>query len=75
MCMNEKNVGIIFGYSNWILAEDGYIYFNQIVAPNEQIGLCKYIRIEDELIFESSKDYILNVILEASDSPYSYIAV
>ncbi len=66
--MYENN--IMFGYTNWVQNEDGYIYFNQPLLENEQIGLCKYIRLNKNNKFESNFDYILVVIVEASISPF-----
>ena len=55
----------LFGYTNWISNDDQYIYFNQKVGANEQIGLCKYVRLNSEIILESNVDYILIFIIEA----------
>ena len=61
---NKKNE--LFGYTNWVtLNQDDFIYFNQSVGANEQIGLCKYIRLDSSLSLESNKDYILIFVVES----------
>lgn len=56
----------MFGYTNWITQEDDeYIYFNQTVGANEQIGLCKYVRLNGEMQLESNIDYVLIFVVEA----------
>ncbi len=66
-----NNLGIIFGYTNWVAQDDGYVYFNQQLANNEQIGLCKYVRFNENLKLESNIDYILQIIVEASLTPFA----
>ena len=56
----------MFGYTNWVTQNnDEYIYFNQTVGANEQIGLCKYVRLNGQLQLESNLDYILIFVIEA----------
>ena len=56
----------MFGYTNWVAQDnDKYIYFNQKVGSNEQIGLCKYIRLSSDINLESNVDYILVFTVEA----------
>ena len=63
--------GKIFGYTNWLDGDDGYIYLNQPVLPNETIGLCEYVRFDvDELDLQSNLNYIANIIVEASATKY-----
>ncbi len=66
----QKNM--IFGFTNWVQSDDGYIYFNQTISSNEQIGMCKYVRLSDENKFESNLNYMLIFVVEASKLPYSY---
>lgn len=55
----------IFGYTNWVQGEnDEYIYFNQKIDSYQQIGLCKYVRLNSNLRLESNIDYILIFIVE-----------
>lgn len=55
----------IFGYTNWVQGEgDDYIYFNQKINSNQQIGLCKYVRLNPNLRLESNIDYILIFVVE-----------
>ena len=65
-----ENNNIMFGYTNWVQKDDGYIYFNQILLENEQIGLCRYVRFNENLKLESNIDYILVIIVEASITPF-----
>lgn len=56
----------MFGFTNWItLNNDDYIYFNQQVGSNQQIGLCKYVRLNNQLKLESNVDYVLIFVIEA----------
>lgn len=56
----------IFGYTNWVMDDnDDYIYFNQKIDSNQQIGLCKYVRLNQNLRLESNRDYILMFVVEA----------
>lgn len=64
--------GKIFGYSNWVLSEDGYIYLNQEVQPFENVGVCKYLRFNDELGLNSHKNYIVSIVIETSETQYFY---
>lgn len=68
--VENNNSGIIFGYTNWVQKDDGYIYFNQILLENEQIGLCRYVRFNENLKLESNVDYILVITVEASITPF-----
>lgn len=70
-----KDDGILFGYSNWVQAEDGYVYFNQVLGSGEKIGLCKYVRFAENEILDSTIDYILDVVVEASAQAYIYEAL
>ncbi|MBQ7884630.1 MAG: hypothetical protein IJ318_00845 [Clostridia bacterium] len=61
----QKNCDM-FGFTNWLVDEnDSYIYFNQTVDSNEQIGMCKYVRLNQNLKLESNLDYILIIVVEA----------
>lgn len=65
----EQN-NIIFGFTNWVQNDDGYIYFNQTIGENEQIGLCKYVRLSTQNKLETNINYILIFVVEASSSPF-----
>ncbi len=73
MLDNKDNMGMVFGLVNWVSGSDGYIYFNQAVSAREKIGLCKYIKIKDDIKLESNQNYILSVVVEATSAPYNYI--
>lgn len=61
----ENKNNELFGYTNWITSnQDDFIYFNQLVGANEQIGLCKYVRLDGSMSLESNKDYILIFVVE-----------
>lgn len=56
----------MFGFTNWVTESgDDYVYFNQKVGSNEQVGLCKYIRLNNQLKLESNLDYVLIFVVEA----------
>lgn len=71
----KENNNLLFGYTNWVQKEDGYIYLNQPLLGNEQIGLCKYIRLNKANKFESNVDYILVVIIEAKVTPFENLDI
>lgn len=54
----------IYGYTNWVLENDGYIYLNQEAQGGENIGVCMYIKIPEEILFDSTKSYVMTVIVE-----------
>ncbi|MBE7074986.1 MAG: hypothetical protein E7376_03310 [Clostridiales bacterium] len=56
----------IFGVTNWEEKNDEYIYFNQTISANEKIGMCKYVRLSQNLILDTNKNYILIFIVETS---------
>ena len=56
---------MLFGYSNWVVEDDGGIMLNQSLGANESIGLCKYVRLNEKLKLESNIDYILIIVIEA----------
>lgn len=67
--------GKMFGFSNWINAEDGYIYFNQAVNSNQKIGMCNTIKIDIQMEIKSSTNYIVMFIVESSKTNWDYVAV
>lgn len=67
----EQN-NVMFGFTNWVQAQDGYIYLNQKVNPNEQLGLCKYVRLNSNNKLETNINYILVFVVEASNLEFSY---
>ena len=67
--------GLMFGFSNWVQASDGYLYFNQAVNPNETVGLCNTVTANVQSQLKSSENYIMYFVVEASTSPYEYEAV
>ncbi len=52
---------------NWTYHEDGYYYFDSLLSPLSKANLCSDIIIGEDSIFQSSKNYILNVTFEALD--------
>ena len=69
LCESD-NCGKLFGFTNWIDSDDGYIYLNQPILKNQTIGLCEYIKIDNNLKLESNLNYIVNIIIEASIGEY-----
>lgn len=60
------------GVTNWIVANDGYYYFNQNVKSYENIQLCNNLMFDSNLNLNSYKDYILTFIIEISDQEWNY---
>lgn len=60
----SENVNI-YGYTNWTLENDGYLYFNQVVKGGEKVGICLYVRMPEEKFFDSVKTYIMTILVEA----------
>lgn len=57
---------ILFGYTNWVNnLDDNYIYLNQIIKPNQKIGICKYVKLNKNLKLKSDKNYTLLITIEA----------
>lgn len=71
----EQNPGFLFGYINWTLAEDGYLYFNQPINSYERVGLCNTIKLNLQTELKSSTNYIIIFVVEASSLPWEYQAV
>lgn len=71
----KEMLGVLFGFVNWIQAEDGYIYYNQVLPKQDKVGLCKYVKINDDLKFETNMNYILTIVVETSLTPYEYVAI
>ena len=69
---NNDGIGYAFGIVNWVSGVDGYIYLNQPVGSHEKVGPCRYVKINDDIKLESNLNYILSVVIEASDSPFEY---
>lgn len=67
--------GKMFGYTNWVQATDGYLYFNQPIMQNEKVGLASTITSNVQQDLKSSENYIMYFIVEASKTPYEYEAV
>lgn len=67
----KQQNNIIFGFTNWEQNEDGYIYFNQTIDANEQIGLCKYVRLDKNNNLQSNQNYILVFVVEASANAFT----
>jgi len=65
-----QNSGTIFGYTNWILKEDGYLYFNQSVGSNQKIGLCQYLSINKDIKLQSNINYVALFMVESSTVPW-----
>lgn len=61
---------LIFGYTNWVSGEDGYIYLNQTINSNEKIGLCRYVRFNENNKLESNLNYIIMFVVEASETKF-----
>lgn len=71
--INSFNANVLmFGYTNWVQATDGYVYFNQLVQKNENVGLCNTLGTNMQMNLKSSKNYILYFVVEASKTPYNY---
>jgi len=61
----NDNKTILFGYTNWEYSNNNeYIIFNQEVYPNEKIGLCKFVNINDDLKIDPKLNYILIITVE-----------
>ena len=71
----NENPGYMFGFVNWVLAKDGYLYFNQPVTTNQKIGLCNTLKINVQMELKSSTNYIMVFTVEASESAWQYEAV
>ncbi len=64
---------LMYGYTNWVSGEDGYLYLNQTIGSNEKIGLCKYVRLSENNKLETNINYILTFIVEASETEFKEI--
>lgn len=64
-----ENSGTIFGYTNWV-SNENYLYFNQAINSNEQIGLCEYVNINQNLKLESNLNYVAIFLVEAKTTPW-----
>lgn len=68
----KDNCGILYGYTNWVQCVDGYIYLSEPIDSNQSIGLCKYVKFNDEEIkLETNLNYIATFIVEASNLPFT----
>jgi len=63
------------GITNWIYAEDNYLYFNQSVKALEKVNLCKYLMFDSNLELDSYSDYIFTFVIEASEEAWNYEVV
>lgn len=64
--------GKMFGYTNWVQANDGYLYFNQPIMQNEKVGLANTVTANVQSQLKSSENYIMYFVIEASKTPYEY---
>ena len=71
----ETKQALMFGYSNWIEASDGYLYFNQPIQSYSKVGLCNTLRLNIQNNLKSSTNYVMLFIVESSENPYEYQAV
>ncbi len=70
-----KNAGTMFGFSNWQQATDGYVYYNNLVNSNTNLGLCNAIKLNVQQQIKSSTNYILCFVVEARLTPWEYSLV
>ena len=71
----DYRIGFMFGYVNWVEAEDGYLYFNQAVSAAGNIGLCNELKLNVQMDLKSSKNYVMYFVVEASESGWNYTVV
>ncbi|MBE7082142.1 MAG: hypothetical protein E7378_00460 [Clostridiales bacterium] len=62
---------IIFGFTNWVQQNDGYIYLNQPIMSNQSIGLSQFVRLSNNLKIEGDKNYILMFVVEVSKESWN----
>ena len=53
---------------DFVKGNDGYFYLNGELAPGNKVTFSNFIVVPDEAIFESSKKYILSIIVENLDA-------
>ena len=68
-----SNGGYMFGSTNWIMEDDGYLYLNQEVNSYEKLSICHFVRLNENLNIESNKNYIIIFTVEASYSPWEIL--
>lgn len=63
----DGNKPILLGITeNWSEL-NGYYYYTTSLQSGASIGLASYVKIDEEYRFESSKNYIINVVIESLD--------
>lgn len=55
----------MYGYTNWEIGENNYYYLNQTANQGDKIGVCLYVTMPEEELFDSQKQYILTIAIEA----------
>ena len=55
----------MYGYTNWEIGENDYYYLNQTANQGDKIGVCLYVTMPEEELFDSQKQYILTIAIEA----------
>ena len=71
----DKNIGYMLDAINWIMAEDGYLYFNQKIDGVESINLCNEVLLNVQMDLRSSTNYILYFVVETSTINWEYETV
>lgn len=70
-----EDAGFLFGYTNWVLSDDGYLYFNQQLTSHQRVGLCDTIKINLQSELKSSTNYIIIFIVESSETAWEYVSI
>ena len=75
VCGFEEKSATMFGYSNWVLAKDGYLYYNQSINAYNKVGVCNTVTLNVQMDIKSSENYIVTFVVEASENNWTYEAV
>ena len=68
------SAGQMFGFTNWVMADDGYLYFNQPLKSNQKIGLCNTVELNLQSKLRSDSNYIIILTIEASEAAWDTLA-
>ena len=71
----DEKYGLMFGFTNWIEATDGYLYFNHPIESFSKVGLCNTLRLSIQAELDSSTNYVMIFVVESSETPYVFEAI